>query len=920
MAYVHGKGLLHRDLKPRNVLIAPDGTLKIADFGLAWFVEKRADQAEYGAASGTRGYKAPEQVRGDAAAIGPRTDVYGLSAILHALLTGAPPAPPADPARTARRGVPAALRGACRKGLASAPADRYQTAEELADDLRRYRRQELPAAWPTGRVRRAAVGARLWVVRNPWAFAAMLLLAALAAGAAWGTWYFNDLAGQRESARATADQQRVKAETLAGIARKAFSQSLERVGRKAPAAMSADERVPAPLLRDALAFFRAYQQEVDRDPGRRFESGQTRRWIGDVLQLLDRGDEAAAAYEDAEAVLAPLADGDAAPPTARRELAQLHNNAGILCLTRKNAAAAETRFRAATAILRGLAEQFPDEPEYRHELAMDLVNLADVFDKERRDEAGEAYVESVGLLCQLARGRPDERAYRREMAGDYEDWAKLFDGDDERGRREGLLRRALALFDELAAEDGRDLEAREDQSRVNNDLGLLLLDDDRPEEAERFLRRALDQTKRIAKDFDSVVRYDESIRTAEENLRTVARGYGEDAVACAEKGEWEEAEKAYREEIRLCKELLAEDAAPADVDGDLIDAYVGLAGVFSDQGKRGRAEQTYREAHAALQERTRKAGRSEKLTKTLRDGFVELAHDYRDEGDSLAGERRFAEAQGPYRKALAWLEETRKDFPEAESLRRELGLVRDRLGRALDSGAALLAAQGRKAEADPAVREAAALFAAAYADFDGLRDDGAPAERADAEASLGILAGRQGMCLQDLGELPAARDALTKSLGHLREALRLDGSRPAYAEYYYECADHLADVLAKQSDHRAAAEAAREWRRVRPSTPALDYLAAIVLARCIELARADAALPEEERGRLAEAYGKEAVEALRAWIGRTYDDQKVAFDPKTLDRLEQLAPLRQRADYQALVAEREKKAPGAAPPKAPDQP
>ena len=127
--------------------------------------------------SGSRGYKAPEQLRGEGKNIGPHTDVYGLSAILHTLLTGTPP----ELAATSREKFGRQLRvleNICAKGLNEKPEGRYRTAEELENDLRRYRRRELTKAWPVGRLRRTAAGARLWVVRNPGAAAASGLLLA----------------------------------------------------------------------------------------------------------------------------------------------------------------------------------------------------------------------------------------------------------------------------------------------------------------------------------------------------------------------------------------------------------------------------------------------------------------------------------------------------------------------------------------------------------------------------------------------------------------------------------------------------------------------------------------------------------------------------------------------------------------------
>ena len=87
----HDAGVVHRDLKPTNVLFAADGTPKVADFGLAKLLDAETGQTRTGDVLGTPSYMAPEQARGDAAAIGPRTDVYGLGAVLYELLHSRPP-------------------------------------------------------------------------------------------------------------------------------------------------------------------------------------------------------------------------------------------------------------------------------------------------------------------------------------------------------------------------------------------------------------------------------------------------------------------------------------------------------------------------------------------------------------------------------------------------------------------------------------------------------------------------------------------------------------------------------------------------------------------------------------------------------------------------------------------------------------
>ncbi len=150
--HAHARGILHRDLKPANILIDAAVRRHVSDFGLARPVEGDSALTHTGALVGTPAYMAPEQADRAGGALTTATDVYGLGAVLYALLTGRPPqaaaslaetldrvrhTPPEPPSRLNRR-VPRDLEWICLKCLEKDPRRRYDGARDLADDLRRW--------------------------------------------------------------------------------------------------------------------------------------------------------------------------------------------------------------------------------------------------------------------------------------------------------------------------------------------------------------------------------------------------------------------------------------------------------------------------------------------------------------------------------------------------------------------------------------------------------------------------------------------------------------------------------------------------------------------------------------------------------------------------------------------------------------
>ena len=295
VAYAHSRGVLHRDLKPGNIMLGPYGETLVVDWGLAKIIGRDhevrssddtatalrppsaggSSETLAGSAVGTPAYMSPEQATGKLDLLGPASDVYSLGATLYHLLTGRMPfcepevalvLPKVErgefpPPRAAHRAVPSALEAVCLKAMAIRPEDRYSSASALARDIERWLAEEPVSAW----IEPSALRARRWLRRHrTWltagtaavvvALAALVATVTLQGRANW----------QLRAANAREQRARRQAQTR-------FALSLDAI-RTLHTGASEDlllkepqfEAIRNKLLRTALDFYRKLQEDIER--------------------------------------------------------------------------------------------------------------------------------------------------------------------------------------------------------------------------------------------------------------------------------------------------------------------------------------------------------------------------------------------------------------------------------------------------------------------------------------------------------------------------------------------------------------------------------------------------------------------------------------------------------------------------------
>ena len=274
----HSAGLVHCDLKPGNVLLTGDGSPKVADFGAALRPRDLEDAEPSLRPVGTLAFMAPEQFRMEPGALAPPADVYALGGILHWLLTAqlasgstrdevvaahTDLARDAPSARAVRPNVDEDLDAICRRALSPAPADRYASPAQFADDLDAWLRRE-PIPWTRPSIVRLT---RLWLLRRPGLAVSLVIVTALIVGGVWAAGHFRR---ESELARAAASMADLRGRTTS-MDRQVMAQKLSRDF----AALLAASEVSPPA--DVLAMIGSIDVFTHRDDFEVFEFRQLGR-------------------------------------------------------------------------------------------------------------------------------------------------------------------------------------------------------------------------------------------------------------------------------------------------------------------------------------------------------------------------------------------------------------------------------------------------------------------------------------------------------------------------------------------------------------------------------------------------------------------------------------------------------------------
>ena len=417
MGEAHRQGIVHRDLKPANILFpyrdksgssevhdaADFRGPKITDFGLARGAHRPANITETGDVLGTPGYMSPEQAQGSSASAAPATDIYSLGAILYELLTGKPPFVGATPLDTLRRviqeeplppnrlapGVPSDLQAICLKCLEKEPAQRYRTADDLAQDLDRFLAGKPTLARPLGRIARTARWAKAHRLVTALTLGLVLSITGGIVGLATLWLKASVSAETARDERLQADALRFRTQSLLeqeAAQRKAAEENYTR----ARSAIDAFQRIASEhpglryinstsardaMLQVALDHYRGLASL----PAESFATRET-RWgsqyqVGVILVSENRGAEAEQAFQLALEYAQALRRDDPTDQHWEILVAQSESHLALAEGSAGHKEAAMARFRGVYPRLLGFVQEHPEDAERASDLAAMLGNL-----------------------------------------------------------------------------------------------------------------------------------------------------------------------------------------------------------------------------------------------------------------------------------------------------------------------------------------------------------------------------------------------------------------------------------------------------------------------------------------------------------------------------------------------------------------
>jgi tRNA A-37 threonylcarbamoyl transferase component Bud32 len=833
--YAHSRGVLHRDIKPGNIIVGKHGETLVVDWGLA----KATGRSEPGAAErtlmpssasgsaetlpgsalGTPAYMSPEQAAGDLDQLGPRSDVYSLGATLYCLLTGKPPQQGDDigevlrkvqrgefpPPRQIDPSIDPALESVCLKAMATRREDRYGSARALVEDIERWMADEPVSAWREPTWRRA----QRWARRNRplvTAAAAAVLVALAGLGAVLSVQRganrvlsaknadldrantsLREAIEQKDAANAALGEANGRVQARFDLAREAirsFKQGVEQ-----EEALKEDRLRP---LRDKLlgSARRFYDKLGDllkgqTDAASRAVLAESYAELGELIDKIGQKPEAREAYTKAVTIRRELA-AEGAGASARVELAKALNVLGWEARQLGDHAGA----LAAHEEARSLAEPLATGPGATIEARRALGSA-----HHGASQALQATGKVLEALTGFRRARAVREPLAREAAALTDDRLDLANSIrwigsllDETGDTVGALaeqRGALEIRLALAAEHPAVPRYRDDLAASHSHVGGLLMKTGDLAGALAAQRRCQDQYQALAAAHPAVPDYRRDLAVSHNQVGEMLEATGDRAAALPEYRKGQELMRALVAEHPAVPEYRRDLAISHDWISNLLEKTGDLAGALAERRTNHELARALAAEHPDVPEYRRQLAASHGRVGGLLEATGDLA-------GALAEFRRGQELV----RALA------AEHPEIPGYRRDLAVSHNRVGGLLEQTGDLAGALAEQrtyqdlmralAAEHPEVPDYRSVLAVSHIRVGNfLTTAGRPAEGlAESERARSLLEA----LAQGAPKVPLYRDYLVFALNYAGDAVR-DLGRSGEARDRYARAITLAEAL-----------------------------------------------------------------------------------------------------------------------------
>ncbi|HEV3340145.1 MAG TPA: serine/threonine-protein kinase [Pirellulales bacterium] len=557
LSYAHSRGIIHRDIKPGNLILDTTGNVWVTDFGLA----KTGDSAmtHTGDILGTIRYMSPERFRGQCDV---RADVYALGMTLYEMLTLKAAYASGDrlklielirhseatSPRSLDARIPRDLETIVTKAIDKDPKRRYQSADEMGEDLQRFVNDEPIKARRIGSTERFG----RWCRRNPVvASLTATVLVLMAAGTAVSTWQAvvatrarADLAAKnaaladeqakvqarfelaqkaialfhtgvsedmllkneqfqelrtkllKEAAGFYADLEKLLAGQTDAKSRKALAAAYFQLGELTDKIGSKPEALA--IHRTALTLRRELAAADGADVETRLDVARSLRAEG--LLLHQTGDLTAAlrAWEEQRDIATAL-EAETATDGVRALLALSHNSIGVLLWLTEKPEEAMVSCRKALAIWQKLVDANPANTEFQQKLGWGHYNIGLVLkDAEKPAEAMEAHRKALAIQQKLADANPAVTEFQRDLARSHYNIGYLLSQTENAAEALQANQKALAIFQKLAEANPAVTEFQQQLAATHGRIGILLSRTGKPEEALLASRKALSILQKLA--------------------------------------------------------------------------------------------------------------------------------------------------------------------------------------------------------------------------------------------------------------------------------------------------------------------------------------------------------------------------------------------------------------------------------------